>query len=220
MGCMMRDANSTSDWVVVGASPSAPDHIGRAVARWPSPTIITCNGGAWLFTESTPDYYWLCDALSARNHGDDSRRFQSEGCRLVTARSRLRLIQLGGVDSADVILDATKQRGPQPHTTFTPGQYTGGGVSGTWCLQFAVNNGARHVAMVGMEGYRTGRGTIYQDHFHGTKHLSPCNMMAKITRLFIGPLTQDIITKCPDVEFVCYGTPTYPLVGENLEVVA
>ncbi len=217
---MPNDVARSSNWVVVGASPSAPDHIAHAVARWPTPTTIACNGGAWLFGDNPPNYYWLCDTLSARNHGDDARRFQSDGSRLVTDRSRLRLIASGGVDSADVILDATKQRGPKPHTTFTPGQYTGGGVSGTWCLQFAVNNGARRVALVGLEGYRTGRGPVYRDHFHDTKHLSPCNMMAKITRLLIGPLTQNIITKCPDVEFVCYGKPTYPLVGDNLEVVA
>lgn len=205
-----------SDWVVVGASPSAPEHIGPAVACCDHPLTITCNGGIELFDDRPPTYYWVHDMYACETYREPAKAAQAQGTRCVTlARSRPALIKRG-LDFFDefVVPDGHFQR-----FGYRRDVYTDGGYSGQWITQFALHNGATSLSWVGMEGYRTDGKHRHKDVFHEPRYSTP-PQSARNTQRLIGPMTQAIVDAWPEVAFRFYGTPTYPICGENLEVIA
>lgn len=210
-----------SRWVIVGASPSAPVHFDAAVGRWLHPTTITTNGGIHLFNGEAPTFYWLHDKRAVPAYLDKATAIQSRGTQLVTiAEIGGQTAEQRGMGHFDVMVEGTMQGGAlvDGKAQFFRDAYTNLGYSGLYCCQFAVNNGAKHIALVGMEGYRSTPEEQVAENFHDPNTPGPRIAWLNSQQL-IGPVTQDMISQCPDIEFVFYGEPSFPLEGLNLEIV-
>ena len=208
-------------WVVSGASPSAPIHFEAAVGRWIYPTTITCNGGAKLFNGEAPTYYWLHDRHAKDNYHDPAIELQKRGTQLVTLSTIDRkTAAMRGMGHFDILVEPSVVGGAlmNGEARFYRGVYTDSGYSGLYCLQFAINNGAKKIAMVGLEGYRSNAETQVPDTF-SEPELVGLRMGQMNTEQVIGPTMQDMVDQCQDIEFVFYGEPAYPLEGPNLEIV-
>jgi hypothetical protein len=186
-------ATGRETWAVIGTSPSAARRIGEVPEE---ATTIACNAAIDLFcgTGRRLDYYLLYDAAACRKWSWPAYRLQDEGTLLVTLKRSDRALADRNLSGFDEFIHAESGHSTDP--TFQRGYYRNLRLSGLYSLAFAVNNGAKRVLMLGMEGY--------ENHQAG-----------KVT-LIIRPVTQAIIDACPDVQFEFWGEPRYRLTGENL----
>ncbi len=93
---------------------------------------------------------------------------------------------------------------------FMPGKYTASRLSGLFSLQYAVNNGATHVHLVGCEGYAA------KDHYFDAGEDTPFAKNDDLTADVIEPFTQAVVRACPGVEFTFYGDLQYKVAGSNV----
>ena len=159
---------------------------------------------------------WACG-----NHYEDARRLQARGTKCVTLDKPERAKVARHIDNFDEFLELRDLRDfDRDWLKFVRGEYTDAGFTGLFCLQYAINHGATHVAMVGMEGYRSEHGNPCNENFHDPKHRGRVcgrgTMGRRHTERIIGPFTQSCIDTCPDIRFIFYGNPTYKLSGFNL----
>lgn len=186
-------ARNLGDWIVVGSSPGVSE--AHAISgRIPWAKVITTNAG-YLSLARFPDVYFLSDPVACELHGHDAARMQASGTRLVTLRREPRAIRSRGLEGFDEFFSVS---GPGQDPKFIPGKYAQCALSGLFCLQYALNHGARRIHLVGMEGYT--------ETSHGLN----------MRRLYCGPFTQSCVDACPNVEFIVYGTLNYPLRGPNV----
>jgi hypothetical protein len=157
-------------------------------------TTIACNAAVDEFNGRPLDYYLLYDEEACRRHATAAYGKRVGGTVLVTlGRKSQRALEKRGLLDFDVFLTRVPA---VKDVFFVRGEYSGNlALSGLHCLAFAVNNGAKEVIMLGLEGYEP--------------------WLAKVT-LIIQPVTQAIIDACLDVEFSFIGSPTYKLTGDNL----
>lgn len=187
--------NSLDEWIVVGSSPVG-QHAQRLIGRLPWAKVITTNN-AYRWLAASPHVYFLSDPLGCELHGSDAAMMQASGTRLVTLRRTATALHSRGLDGFDEFLSMMELRsGETPR--FVPGEYAQSALSGLFCLQYALNHGARRVHLIGMEGYT--------DEGKGAR------MVAK----YCGPFTQSCVDACPRVQFITYGHLNYPLHGANV----
>jgi hypothetical protein len=186
------DTPDRTTWAVVGTSPSAE----RFLPIVPEGvTTLATNRAVKLFAERRLDYYFVFDQAACQNHTAEAYEKQATGTRLVTLWRKTRSLEDRNLTGFDVFLDLVVPGPP----LFIRGQYTQQlALSGLYSLAFAVNNGAKRVVMLGLEGY--------ENHQAG-----------KVT-LIIRPVTQAIIDACPGVQFEFCGRPRYPIGGNNLRI--
>jgi len=200
------------EWIVVGASQSAPQGLAMAQAHRPNATTITTNGGLRLFSPGNLDYYLLIDMVACDRYSNDSKAYQADGTTLVTLDRLPSALAHRGLSHFDELLSVDRhQRG------YVPDIYTDCGFSGLFCTQFALNNGATRLSWVGMEGFRSTPRQQVDDHFHG--QLGPAKGVHQTERV-LGPFLQSVVDQRPDVEFRFYGTPLFSLAGPNLTIIA
>lgn len=200
-------------WLVVGGSPGAPGQLAALVARYPTSKRITTNSGWKLFHDSGQrlDAYFLTDTTACATHGPMVRLHLHPNTRTITLRRELTALQKRGVDWFDEFLPSDRPESGKP-PAFRPGAYSQScGLSGLFCLQYALNHGARRVHLIGMEGY-SGQGNDYWDDGQTQpKH-------GEHTERLIRPFLQSCIDTCPRVHFIAHGELRYPLTGENLSL--
>jgi len=194
-------------WIVLGCSPSAPRYFRQVQAEHPGATVITCNAG-WRI--ATPDVYFVYDRVACAQYRDQCIRMHSLGVHLVTLARHpqaLRERQIEWFDEYLHLEPVTPEK-----TVFTKGNYPQCNLSGLFCLCYAINNGASHVHVVGMEGYthHQNNGVAYFDGRRG-------NGSGKlITERLIEPITQSIVDNA-GVLFSFYGNLAYSVTGTNVE---
>jgi len=185
------------EWIVVGDSEGGAAGLCLALERFPIAWTIACNAGYRHFGDTIPNCYLLYAPEPRREHWEHALEMRKQGAWLVTCNCRPMLLM--GIDPFDEVF---RVRGvSRLPGVFVRGQYTDAGLSGLMCLQYAINNGATKVALVGMEGYSDDHGVF----------------CAWQTKSFIRPFTQHVVDQCPDVQFVLYGTMNYEITGANVE---
>lgn len=199
---MVDGMTAISPWIVVGDSPSGAAGLARARDRHVTATTVTTNGAWRHFNGEAPNIYFLVGAATARQYMAEAGRFQKRGTKLVTLERNRRQLTGRGFEFFDEFLPLMSGQERTPRR-FVRGAYVEACLSGLFCLQYAVNKGATHVLMAGMEGYSV--------ELNGTRGV-------KQTKGVIAPFTQELVAVCSDVQFTLYGTPHYALAGSNVEI--
>jgi hypothetical protein len=200
------------DWIVAGSSPGAAEWLPLVRERYPDAVTMTTNRGIKLF-EERPDVYYFGDERvlfpeTFEEYRETARRLKREGAHTV---GLLRLPEVMAEWDIEWIDDKlTVEVGSWSPWKFIPGKYTAVGLSGLFCLQYAVNSGAGAVHLVGMEGYGD------EGHYFDGGRDSQVAKDLKRTTEVIGPFTQALIKACPGVQFTFYGELKYTVAGGNV----
>lgn len=206
-------ATYQNQWIVIGSSPSAPAGLRAARAVAPDARTITTNRGYLLFEgDDRPDVYHLHDSVACKEHRQVAVDLAAKGSHMTTLDRRdPRALKQRNVDWFDEFL---KLNSPTHPGRYKHGVYASCGLSGLMILQYALNNGARGVHVVGLEGYAN------KDHyFDGGADLTQKKGL-KFTRDQIGPFVQSCVDACPDTQFTFYGHLNYPIAdGPNVTFV-
>ncbi|HUT92361.1 MAG TPA: acylneuraminate cytidylyltransferase family protein [Thermoguttaceae bacterium] len=205
-------AEYQDQWIIVGSSISAREGFAAARVACPTAMTITTNRGHILFEEANdrPDVYHIHDMVACKIHQEHCRAFKAKGSHLITINRSQRALNDRGVAWFDEFLELAGQDYPGK---FVKGCYSSCGLSGLMCLQYALNNGAHHVHLVGMEGY--GEEGHY---FNGEPDMSLTKNL-RFTTTLIQPFVQSCIDACPDVKFTFYGKLNYTVSGRNVNII-
>lgn len=199
-----------STWLVLGGSPSAPVGFAWGISAYPEAITITTNSGILL--HPSPHFYFLSDQGACRRFSADAHKARAKyGTILLTPKREHSALVQRGVDDFDCFLELVEPLDQQP--VFVRGQHTSCRFSGLFALQVALNSGANHVILAGMDGYE-GHGAV--DSWDGLTSKDHAGLQ---TALWIAPFMQSAIDACPDVKFTVVGKPVYGWLGENLEIV-
>lgn len=200
-------------WIVLGSSPSAardfPLALHAAARAGEMPIVATANAGIEL--APVPDYYWISDPVAVAMFIVAARRAVSAGTRVITNPP--------GYASCPVLREIGAEIVPGADMAHSRGWYRGlylnARTSGSWLTQFAVNHGARHISLVGMEGYRSSpqRGSVV-DYFDGRTG-SP--RLSRVMETYAN-IMREIVTASPQTTFELYGDMTYELKGANVRL--
>lgn len=199
-------------WLIVGSSPSVTTFVDPALACvGERGQTMTTNSGWQLFATAEsarwprPDYYLLSDPIAIEAHARAAGWMRHRGTRIVGRVG----MNIRGVPVDDQIdLADYAQRDP-----WQPGTFVNGRTSGTICVQFAVNRGARVVVIIGMDGYLSSPGNVVRETFDA--RMGKASGSA-ISREWQVPLLQQIVTASPQITFVLAGHLSYSLHGDNV----
>jgi len=195
-------------WIVIGSSSSAPEWLPVVRARYPSATVITTNASGLLFDPpDRPDYYFLSDHVACDLYGQLAQDLSARGTRTITRKRALSAMKTRGVEWFDEFIQDDRE---VAGAVFQPGQYSGPGLSGLFCMQYALNHHACGVHLIGFEGY--GDRAHYWDRPAELAH----NKSTAYTEQYIRPFVQSAADTCPDVTFHFYGDLNYRISGENV----
>ena len=198
-------------WLVVGSGPSAPDFLQMAQAERPDKTI-TCNYGTELIPD--PNYYLLYENLAIELFKDHFRAMREQhGTKLVAPVLKAKRPKLAFKTlRAECIIEhrAAKSSG---RDQYRRGHYLAAGFAGSLMVQFALENKAHRLLIVGMEGYRSKPNRAVVDTFHGRKGLYN---FSDITQRIYAPIMRQIVAAWPEVDFVFYGPLSYEIDGPNV----
>ena len=175
-------------WLVLGSSPDAPAHLKRVGKVDAS---ITTNRGGLLIQ---PTHYFLSDHVACEMFHELSGELQAKGAKLVTLDRLPTAIRKRGIEHFDEFVVNTF-----PYEPIT--------LSGLWCLEYAIRNGASEVVMAGMQGYSGA-----ESYFNGA--VMPEGRKSKSTE-YVRELTQVLVDKYPVIQFSCFGPINYEIRGAN-----
>jgi hypothetical protein len=171
-----------TEWLTIGTGPAAAETL-KAVYK-PGMSTVTCNSGLAMFDgESLPDHpdAWFCFDLNARRkHYTAGLEAQAKGSRILTL-DKPHAANWDCIGYADERLEL---EGPGASWFFRKGSYTRCSFSGQYCIQYAINQGATTVHVVGQQG-----GGHYEN----------------------GAFMRAIQVACPSVSFKFYGNLQYPV---------
>ncbi len=209
-------AETGPDWLAVGSSPGAVawlSHVMELPAVRGAHTITTNRGIELFADDSPPDVYFLGGELLTEGEQfakqrEAGRRIKDMGSRVVGLARTPEINAEWGIDWLDefIIIDV----GCWKPWKFIRGHYTACHLSGLFCLQYAVNHGAKNVHLVGMEGYGSSG-----HYFDGSEDSVAANDK-DLTVGHIEPFTQAVVKACPKVEFTFYGNLEYAIHGDNV----
>ena len=172
------------DWIVAPHSPSLPAFWPLVRSAHPDAVTVTANSGIEVFR---PDYYFLWDDAACRNGRwhRAARTARAAGTKLVTVAKPPELLRARGLDHFDIYLEV---KPAEYIKNYIPGQYVGCGFSRLYCLQFALENRASRIILLGMEGYQ-------KEEYIKT----------------VGGFVRSAIRLCPNVQFDVCGELNYDL---------
>jgi len=189
-------------WLVLGSSPNAPSGLDTAVHNYEIGATITTNRGIYLLEQ--PTVYLLADQVGIKLFLGHAQAAQKQGTKLVA----LRQLYVPHDWSDEVIENDSHGWGKF-------------GTAGVACIEYAAKQADR-VLVVGCEGYRE----KVSPYFASPQNNTPCllgyghgHRIGPLTERLIRPLTQAIVDKYPDVEFVCYGRTHYQIEAANWRTV-
>lgn len=195
-------------WIVIGSSPGAPEWLPVVRTRYPHAETITTNSGGLLFTlPDRPAYYFLSDHQACEEHGELAQDLAARGSRTITRKRADSALKNRGVEWFDEFIQDER---PGTMLDFVPGHYCDSGLSGLFCLQYAVNHGACGIHMVGFEGYGDGQ------HYFDKPRVQAQNKSVAFTEKYIRRFVQSVVDVCPDVTFHFYGDLNYRISGRNV----
>lgn len=198
-------------WLILGCSPTMPGHV-DTVYKW-ADRILTTNAGVWEVYRQM-QFGWRCADVYACIEVETPRRYARHysvlrtryGMQLLTVDRSISQNNID-LDAPDIVL-----RVPcddfDTYTPWEPGGYVPCSSSGGYLLQYAVNQGAAEIWMVGMDGYLSTPSTRVPDTYDG--QLGPKYGMQRTRNLYF-PVIQDVISRSPQVQFVQYGKPVLQL---------
>ena len=188
-------------WMVLGASPSAPDNYRR-----PDVDIVAAAGDSIQLCR--PDYYFIGEERSLDLYVEERAAARAAGTKVVVAEPLLKRLAERNIDFPhDEVIEYCPGNYMHAWRIWIPGRYArmcAGGLA----FQWAANHGATEIHMVGMEGY-----TGQVDYFTG-QHGNAKG--PRMTEEAYGPLMQRVADKLPQVQFIMYGTPRYQFEGRNV----
>lgn len=196
----------TPCWLVCGSGPSA--RLGMLTALEDQHPQITCttNGGHRLFDSRTgrnsPTFYFLNDVVACEMYAVDAGYLQHHFGTLVVA------VERAG--------NANACRGLHPDQTIQvdngldtcehhPGRYPPHPQSGLYCIDIALNRGARTVCLSGFDGYMSAPGSIVVDYFDGREGVAKSKTLNARQEKYL----RSAVERRPDVRFIMYGEPCY-----------
>lgn len=195
------------DWIVVGSSQTGREWTERLLQKWPDAVTIASNRSVEWFAESgwPLDFAFVFDSVACEKYRNVAYKMQSEGTQLVTLNRSRDVLARRGVERFDEFLPAGQYRGNAGW--YEKGKWNDMALSGLWCLQYALNNGAETVHLAGHEGYR-GKPSDYD---HGQPHPRANDLTFGV----IEPAMNAICRACEDVQFVFYGDLAYEVRSFN-----
>ena len=135
-------------WIVVGSGPSAPMVLPSVMTAHPGATTITTNGGIDICQK--PDVLVLIDQLASHTFAEQARYAQAHGTRLVTLRRDIDALISRNCHWYDEFVAVPGHAKPTK-TSF--GRFIR---SGPFCVEYACQNGADLIVLVGWDGYARG----------------------------------------------------------------
>ena len=187
-----------------------------AQGDYPDATRITTNAGILLMLppDNVPHYYFLSDHIACKlwaAHAMELRH--THGMQVITlGRTYQSAIERRGLAAADFFID---QKRPSRPCDFERNVYTDCMFSGLYCVQFALNNGAKTLVVVGHEGYPSvENGKCYWNRDETAVSWRKC---LAYTKNWIGPWWRNAVAACPDVLFHFYGPIQYEVSGPNVK---
>lgn len=213
-------------WLILGSSPSMPDYVDHAFDRWRG--LGSRGPGAWCTTNAgvfeamrymlaigdawdrRPDYYGIVELETLPRFKRYIDVLVAWGTKLVTTS---RTVNAGLQLPADVVLPVPA--GQPTDNPWQPGEYRCCASTGAYLVQFAVNSGATHVIMVGMDGYTSHGGDLHVDTFDGRLGAPAA---AEHQRTMTVPLLQQVAERSQQVKFEQFGRPTFGISARNWSV--
>jgi hypothetical protein len=204
-------------WILVGSSPSATEWWPMLRERLPRSPTITTNRGISLFKDDDPpSVYFFGDE---RLHNPDqfeewkqaAQRIQPLGTHIVGLSRKPEVLDEWGIRFLDEFLKV--ELGCWRPWKFIPGKYTACHLSGLFCLQYVVNQGASEVHLTGVDGYSD------DAHYYDSGGDSQAAKDGDVTATVIQPFTQAVVDACPKTQFMFYGDLNYTIVGGNVAIV-
>jgi hypothetical protein len=189
------------------------DWLPEVLAEYPRARIITANGGLWLFArdQAAPHYCVVFDPDAVMMLHDVILAAQAAGCRMIVPSFRMGVICHYRPITPDIILEMV----PEERYEYARGQTVNCRMSGLLACQFALQEGADELVLVGMDGY-TARADPAVDTFDGRLQI----MGRRITSERVVPFMRTMIEAEPRVRFRQYGNPTFTIEAPNYEVIA
>lgn len=209
---MSENAHHLDTWIVFGTSPSAVHFSDPVMSLYPSAITIVANGAITLFSAMhvDPDYVWIHDGWTAALFSFHIRSAQRR--KTVIVAPERAVVPLA--EHRIKVNLATKLSPMGSAAAFVRESDEYCGCSGSIITKFAISNGAKRIALVGMEGYVSSSSRAAVDTFDGRRGPHAGQLLnADRARLL-----QSMIDACPDVQFEFYGEPRYKLIGDNLTV--
>ena len=197
-----------NQWIVLGSSINAPAMLEAARVDYPDATTMTTNAGIDLIR---PDYYFLSDQIACKRYGKLAIQQQAQGTKLVTLKRLVTAMKRRGLDGADIFLELLHAGQP---LDFTRGVINDCMFSGLFCAQFAIENGAKLIALPGHEGYPPGQDD--SSYWDPSRNRLTESQRKTHTQKWIAPWWQKVVELCDDITFHFYGDLNYEITGANV----
>ena len=203
----MRD-----EWLMIGTAtsvartyPRVRSEIGESV------TTITTNGG--IRVEVFPNIYVLIDQVACEYYSNDAWVARTSGTFLVTLDRVQSALVSRGIAHYDEFVSLPRKPA-KPHR----GGYGSFRYSGPFCLEYACNNGAKKIHLVGFDGYRFQGDYVHADNPGRIGPKDPKTEGVMRTKDILEPACNDIANAWNDVEFIQYGEPQFVVDADNWRV--
>lgn len=204
-------------WIIVGSAPTMPTYIDMLASRFLDDAVYaTTNAGIHEFNHLgfSPDWYGIMEVDTPRLFGRYYAPHRESGqTKVFTTEVAWRNFQDRSIDFApDYIAPIA---GWSDQVPFKLGTFVGCGATGGHLVQLAANAGAKHIVLVGMDGYQSTPGDLKPDTFDGRMGPSHGN---RHTLQFYAPALQQVVSACPHIKFSLFGKPVFQLVGSNVRI--
>lgn len=209
-------------WIIAGSSPSIVHHFDAVVGKYADATTFACNSSIKLFAKPVrrPDYFIAVDETAGIILHDHIWDAIERGTKFVSYSNSLLVrnlegkISLPGYEVQVPLPTVPLSVGGTVKTTYKPGKVVFAQYSGLAAMQYALQQGANKIAIIGCDGYAGGNPgvdfpIVTFDGHGGDSHGE------RQTREVIAPFMQSMVEQCSDVEFIQYGDPRYTIVADN-----
>jgi len=195
---MTDEAHELDTWLVCGTSPSAARLFVPVMELYPHAVTIVANGAITLFSAMhvDPDFAWISDGWTAALFGFHIRSAKRRGKTVIVAPERV----VESLSDHDIKVALSVDVVPSS------------GCSGTQITQIAIDNDAKRIALVGMDGYESTSSHVMIDTFDGRRGPNAGQLLNADRARHL----QAMIDQNPDVAFEFYGEPHYEITGSNL----
>lgn len=193
-------------WITIGSGPDVLFYLPIALHEYPNAKIITTNYGICLIV---PDYYFLSDFMACLRFSEISKRYQSKyGMKVITLKRKERALKDRLLTDADIFLEMERVEG------YVKGVINDLKLSGLFCTQFALVNGAKRIVAIGHGGYPLEEKNPY---WYGWQKGVEYGFRHHKTRDIIEPFWKSAVVANPEVIFQFYGEMNYRIDGPNVE---
>jgi len=212
-----------TSWMVLGSSPTAPTYHSI-----PEVDYVIASGDGIMLRD--PDFYMMIEKSALHRHIKLYYTAQQRGHTKILITDHIeiyarqakymdKLVKLGLRDANNntpiynerLVIDQFQK--PDAWELWKPGNMFYA-ASGIMALQYAINQGANEIHMVGLEGYNKEKEFFY---FNSEDSAGPLpNVGSFELQAYSHKLTQKMVDLLPDVSFITYGSLNFTLTGQNV----